>query len=302
WNHPASYARLPTYLEDIRLLLDQQSEAQWTPYEDPVIRAIIPDEYFQNPNAWHVKVALVNYATWRYTSRTEYYGNLDSSNQSPWHLRCWMIIKILTYGNCIRFGRDFGHTTSKCGKITVFTIDRGEAEAIACPKGTTWPFKSKKKGRRGRPINEAQSVTRPSSAPIQSSGPETAPTQSPNPTVQLTIPTAHPFQMMPGALESMAWFISIFDYAEWTADVYASVALGIARGAVGELFFFPIPITVGVSNTFSVGDANTSTVTILSRWLIVLTPRTRSPIGGSRISTRGTTTLVRSYTKEETSA
>ncbi|MBA0876686.1 hypothetical protein Goshw_017453, partial [Gossypium schwendimanii] len=44
---------------------------QWTPYEDPVIRAIIPDEYFQNPNAWHVKVALVNYATWRYTSRTE---------------------------------------------------------------------------------------------------------------------------------------------------------------------------------------------------------------------------------------
>ncbi|MFQ6669829.1 hypothetical protein Gotur_034924 [Gossypium turneri] len=31
WNHPASHARLPTPLEDIRLLLDQQSEAhfQW---------------------------------------------------------------------------------------------------------------------------------------------------------------------------------------------------------------------------------------------------------------------------------
>ncbi|MFQ6630987.1 hypothetical protein Gotur_009667 [Gossypium turneri] len=27
WNHSASYARLPTSLEDIRLLLDQQSEA-----------------------------------------------------------------------------------------------------------------------------------------------------------------------------------------------------------------------------------------------------------------------------------
>ncbi|MFQ6665705.1 hypothetical protein Gotur_032332, partial [Gossypium turneri] len=65
WNQPASYARLPTSLENIRLLLDQQSEAQfqWTPYEDPVIRAVIPDEYLQNPNAWHVKVALVNYAT-----------------------------------------------------------------------------------------------------------------------------------------------------------------------------------------------------------------------------------------------
>ncbi|MBA0876692.1 hypothetical protein Goshw_001606, partial [Gossypium schwendimanii] len=28
WNHLASYARLPASLEDIRLLLDQQSEAQ----------------------------------------------------------------------------------------------------------------------------------------------------------------------------------------------------------------------------------------------------------------------------------
>ncbi|MBA0878260.1 hypothetical protein Goshw_002715, partial [Gossypium schwendimanii] len=58
-------ARLPTSLEDIRLLLDQQPEAQfqWTPYEDPTIRAVIPDEYFQNPNAWQMKVALINYAT-----------------------------------------------------------------------------------------------------------------------------------------------------------------------------------------------------------------------------------------------
>ncbi|MBA0633616.1 hypothetical protein Godav_024553 [Gossypium davidsonii] len=38
------------------------SEAQ-TPYEDPAIRAVISDEYFQNPNVWHVKVTLVNYAT-----------------------------------------------------------------------------------------------------------------------------------------------------------------------------------------------------------------------------------------------
>ncbi|MFQ6631572.1 hypothetical protein Gotur_009227, partial [Gossypium turneri] len=28
WNHPASHARLPSSLEDIRLLLDQRSEAQ----------------------------------------------------------------------------------------------------------------------------------------------------------------------------------------------------------------------------------------------------------------------------------
>ncbi|MFQ6629653.1 hypothetical protein Gotur_006798, partial [Gossypium turneri] len=65
WNHPASYTRLPTSLEDIRLLLDQQSEAQFqcTSYEDLTIRAVIPDEYLQNLNSWHVKVPLVNYST-----------------------------------------------------------------------------------------------------------------------------------------------------------------------------------------------------------------------------------------------
>ncbi|KAG8481071.1 hypothetical protein CXB51_025794 [Gossypium anomalum] len=52
-------------LEDIRLLLDQRSDTQfeWTPYDDPAIRAVIPDENVQNPNAWYVKVPLVNYAT-----------------------------------------------------------------------------------------------------------------------------------------------------------------------------------------------------------------------------------------------
>ncbi|MFQ6627552.1 hypothetical protein Gotur_004767, partial [Gossypium turneri] len=60
-----SYRGIPTALEDIRLLLDQRSEAhfQWTPYEDPAIRAVIPDEFLQNPNILHVRVPLVSYAT-----------------------------------------------------------------------------------------------------------------------------------------------------------------------------------------------------------------------------------------------
>ncbi|MBA0608892.1 hypothetical protein Godav_021049 [Gossypium davidsonii] len=41
WNYPASYIGIPTALEDIRLLSDQRSEAQF----------------------WHVKVPLVNDAT-----------------------------------------------------------------------------------------------------------------------------------------------------------------------------------------------------------------------------------------------
>ncbi|MBA0687297.1 hypothetical protein Goari_014846, partial [Gossypium aridum] len=33
-----------------------------TSYEDPAIRAVIPDECLQNPNAWLVNVPLVNFA------------------------------------------------------------------------------------------------------------------------------------------------------------------------------------------------------------------------------------------------
>ncbi|MBA0875675.1 hypothetical protein Goshw_010328, partial [Gossypium schwendimanii] len=36
---------------------------QWTPYEDPAIRAVIPDEFFENPNTWYAKVALISFAT-----------------------------------------------------------------------------------------------------------------------------------------------------------------------------------------------------------------------------------------------
>ncbi|KAG8482226.1 hypothetical protein CXB51_026956 [Gossypium anomalum] len=65
WNHSTSYVGIPTSLEDMRLVLNQRSEAQfqWTPYEDLAIRAVISDEFLQNPNTWHVNVALVNYAT-----------------------------------------------------------------------------------------------------------------------------------------------------------------------------------------------------------------------------------------------
>ncbi|KAG8489225.1 hypothetical protein CXB51_017302 [Gossypium anomalum] len=163
WNHSASYARLPTCLEDIRLLLEQRSEAQfqWTPYEDPAIRAVIP----------------------RGVHSTEYYGNLDSDNRFLWHLRCWMIITKLTYGNCIRIDRDPGHTISKCGKI--------EEEK-------QWQLHVQRE-RRG-PLNPRRrdDDAVPSTAPTQSPGPATGLTQSPGLTVQLSTPTAQPLQMMPG--------------------------------------------------------------------------------------------------------
>ncbi|KAG8478820.1 hypothetical protein CXB51_028798 [Gossypium anomalum] len=77
WNHPASYIGIPSALEDIRLLLDQQLETQfqWTPYEDPAIRAVIPEEFFQNLNIWHVKVPLDPWQTIFAVGRVEASAN-----------------------------------------------------------------------------------------------------------------------------------------------------------------------------------------------------------------------------------
>ncbi|KAG8483083.1 hypothetical protein CXB51_022051 [Gossypium anomalum] len=124
WNHSVSYVGIPTSLEDIQLLLDQRSKAefQWTPYEDPTIRVVIPDEFFQNPNFWHVKVPLVNYAT----------VEIHQSDRDPWQ--------------------------------AIFIVGRGEATTNSCLKGTTGPFKSKKKGRRHRPINDTHTIIRPNSS------------------------------------------------------------------------------------------------------------------------------------------
>ncbi|KAK5812907.1 hypothetical protein PVK06_028351 [Gossypium arboreum] len=44
------------------IYIPTNNEFQWTTYEDPTIRAVNPDDFFQNPNIWHVKVPLVNYA------------------------------------------------------------------------------------------------------------------------------------------------------------------------------------------------------------------------------------------------
>ncbi|KAG8481049.1 hypothetical protein CXB51_025761 [Gossypium anomalum] len=58
WNNASSHVGLPTELQDIRFSLDRLSEAK-----DSAIQAVIPDEFFVNPNAWHVEVILVVYAT-----------------------------------------------------------------------------------------------------------------------------------------------------------------------------------------------------------------------------------------------
>ncbi|KAG8489180.1 hypothetical protein CXB51_017233 [Gossypium anomalum] len=116
WNHPASYVRIPTALEDIWLLLDQRSEVQ----EDPIIRAVILEEFFQNPNIWHVKVPLVNSAIVkmhqmdRVLRQFRFRQPILEEPENPWQ--------------------------------AMFAVGRAEILANPCGKGTTVPFKSKEKG------------------------------------------------------------------------------------------------------------------------------------------------------------
>ncbi|KAH1032310.1 hypothetical protein J1N35_044484 [Gossypium stocksii] len=64
WNHTSSYIRLPEQLEDIRLLSDQCSEAnfEWMPYADPGIIECVPPEFLAIQSLWDANVPLIVYA------------------------------------------------------------------------------------------------------------------------------------------------------------------------------------------------------------------------------------------------
>ncbi|KAG8493589.1 hypothetical protein CXB51_011762 [Gossypium anomalum] len=228
WNHSASYARLPTCLEDIRLLLEQRSKAQfqWTPYDDPAIQTVIPDEYLQNPNTWHVKVL-------------DDHHKIDLRQLHTDWPRFW--------SHYIQIWEDRYDYISTREPIIV-------PELACVPEYMPWfrihakPYLLSEEERqrqlhaqreRRGPLNPRRrdDDAGSSTAPTQSPGPGTRPIQSPGPTVQPSTPTTQPLQMM------------------------LAVARGIAGGAIEELFFLPIPITLWVSNTSAINDANTSTVT-----------------------------------------
>ncbi|KAG8503892.1 hypothetical protein CXB51_001829 [Gossypium anomalum] len=63
YNHGLGSLSIFTSSSEPPIYIPTHNEFQWTPYEDPIIRAVISEEFFQNPNIWHVKVPLVNYAS-----------------------------------------------------------------------------------------------------------------------------------------------------------------------------------------------------------------------------------------------
>ncbi|PPR91066.1 hypothetical protein GOBAR_AA29620 [Gossypium barbadense] len=175
WNHSASFVGLPTSLEDIQPLLDQRSEAQfqWTPYEDPAIRAVIPDDFFQNLNIWHVKVLLVNYVL-----NDEYKIDLQLLN-TDWP-RHWT-----EYIEMWENRYDYIPTQEPVivpeihGKPYLLLEEERRRQTLV------------QRERRGSlNLRRRDDNTGLSVVPTQSPGPSTAPTQPP------------PFQIMPGAYPS----------------------------------------------------------------------------------------------------
>ncbi|KAG8481352.1 hypothetical protein CXB51_026288 [Gossypium anomalum] len=274
------------------IYIPTHNEFQWTPYEDPVIWAVISDEHLQNPNAWHVKVPLVNFAIveMHQSDRVlRQFGFRQPIPMAPEVLDDYHKIDLRQLHT--DWPRFWSHYIQMWEDQYNYIPNREPiiVPELACvPKYMPWfrihgkPYLLSEEERqrqlrvqreRRGPLNPRRrdDDTGPSIEPTQSPGPAIGPTQSPSPTVQPSIPIVQPFQMMP------------------------AVARGIAGGAVGELFFLPIPITLWVSNTSAINDANTSTVTILSRRVILPTPTIRILAGAS-------TTPAGSWTKEESNA
>ncbi|MBA0702769.1 hypothetical protein Goari_022249, partial [Gossypium aridum] len=132
---------LPTELQDIRLLLNQRSKAnfEWTPYKDLAIREVILKEFFMNPNAWHIKVPLVVYAIveMHKTDRSdENWPVFHSQHINMWNRPVDASLKaqFQTHG-CDGLAPPQGPTTMSKG--------RGEASASLYEYAMMAPFKSK---------------------------------------------------------------------------------------------------------------------------------------------------------------
>ncbi|KAK5785372.1 hypothetical protein PVK06_039954 [Gossypium arboreum] len=233
WNHLASYARLPTCLEYIRLLLDQRSEAQfqWTLYEDPAIRAVIPDEYLQNPNVWHVKVPLVKFAI------VEMHQSDRVLRQFGFRQPIPVAPEVLDDHHKIdlrQLHTDWPRFWSHYIQIWEDRYDYiPTRESIIVPElayvpeympwfrihGKPYLLSEKERQRQLRvqrerrgPLNPRRrdDDTGPSTAPTQSPGPATGPTQSLGLTVQPSTPTAQPLQMMSGTYSSPFMYPSLY--------------------------------------------------------------------------------------------
>ncbi|KAG8487087.1 hypothetical protein CXB51_020639 [Gossypium anomalum] len=184
-SRSASYVGIPNSLEDIRLLLDQRSDTQ-TPYDDPAIRVVIPDEYFQNPNAWHVKVPLVFDEEHKVDLRLL---NMDCPRYWSGYIDMWenrydyiptrepIIVPELA---CVP---EYMPWFRIHGKPYLLSEEQRRRQ-IRVQRERRGPLNPRRRDDEVGPSTAPIQSAGPSTAPIQSASPSTAPPQSPGPTVQ----------------------------------------------------------------------------------------------------------------------
>ncbi|MFQ6658924.1 hypothetical protein Gotur_028010, partial [Gossypium turneri] len=215
WNHLASYRGLPSELEDIRLLLEQRSEAefQWTPYEDLAIRAVILEEFLQNPNAWHAKVVLINYATVEphQTDRVlRQFGcrQLIPADPKVFDNHHKIDLRLLA---CVP---EYMPWFKIHGKPYLLTPEERQRQ-IRVERERRGPLNPRRQDYEDSPATRPRQSPDSSSVAMQSPSPTRAPTQSPNAAIQQMIPTQPPFPMMPGVFPSPYMYPNPYMYPFW---------------------------------------------------------------------------------------
>ncbi|MBA0753002.1 hypothetical protein Gogos_022277, partial [Gossypium gossypioides] len=197
---------------------------EWTPYEDLAIRAVIPDEYFQNRNGWHVKVPLVNFATVEMHQSDRVLRQFGFRQPIPvapemlddhykidlrqlhtdwpkfWShsIQMWedrydyiptqepiIVLELASVPEYMPWFRIHG-------KPYLLSPDERQRQ-LRVQRERCGPLNPRRRDDDVGPLTRPRNSPGPSSAPITSSGLATASIQSPDPAVQLTIPTAQPF-------------------------------------------------------------------------------------------------------------
>ncbi|KAK5819380.1 hypothetical protein PVK06_024377 [Gossypium arboreum] len=156
---------------------------QWTPHEDPAIRAVIPDDFFQNPNIWHVKVLLLLNTDWprHWTEYIEMWENRYDYIPTQEPVIVPELACVPKYMPWFRIhGKPYLLLEEERQRLILVQRERRGSLNL-----------------RRRDDDAGLSVV-----PTQSPGPSTAPTQPPVPTFQPKTPISQPFQIMPGAYPS----------------------------------------------------------------------------------------------------
>ncbi|MBA0575635.1 hypothetical protein Golob_023875, partial [Gossypium lobatum] len=174
---------------------------QWTPYEDPVIRVVIPNKFLQNPNAWHAKVVLISYAT----------VEMHQSGRVLRQFGCRQLIPVAPEEDRYEYipamepiiilelacVPEYMPWFRIHGKPYLLSVEERQRQ-LCVQRKRRGPLNLRRRDDDAGPSTGPKHSPGPSSAAVQSPDPTRAPTQSPDPAVQPMIPTSHPLQMMPG--------------------------------------------------------------------------------------------------------